>query len=90
MGRRHRILARLRRDERPSAQPVERAHRHRVAPRDSGDVMFVPALAGSGAPHWDSEARGIIRGMELATTPAHLTRATLKAVATQIADVMDA
>ena len=29
---------------------------------DSGGVIFVPAFAGLGAPHWDSRARGTISG----------------------------
>ncbi|SEN84298.1 glycerol kinase [Sphingomonas gellani] len=54
---------------------------------DSGGVAFVPALAGLGAPHWDSEARGMIAGMTLGTGPAHIARATLEAIAMQIVDV---
>ena len=57
---------------------------------DSGGVVFVPALAGLGAPHWETAARGTISGMTLATTPAHVARATLEAIALQIADVLDA
>ena len=30
---------------------------------DSGGVVFVPALTGLGAPHWDQEARGTISGI---------------------------
>jgi glycerol kinase len=54
---------------------------------DSGGVTLVPALAGLGAPHWREEARGLISGMDLGTTPAHLARAALEAVALQIHDV---
>jgi len=57
---------------------------------DSGGVVFVPALAGLGAPHWCAEARGVISGLSLATTPAHIARATLEAIALQIADVVAA
>ncbi len=57
---------------------------------DSGGVCFVPALAGLGAPHWDNAARGTLTGMTHATTPAHLARATLDAIAHQIADVWEA
>jgi glycerol kinase len=57
---------------------------------DSGGIVFVPALAGLGAPHWCTEARGAITGMSLATRPAHLARATLEAIAQQIGDVQDA
>jgi glycerol kinase len=54
---------------------------------DAGGVSFVPALAGLGAPHWDDAARGTVTGMTHATTPAHLARATLEAIAHQVADV---
>jgi glycerol kinase len=57
---------------------------------DSGKVVFVPALAGLGAPHWTDSATGTISGMTHATTPAHIGRATMEAVALQIADVFEA
>lgn len=57
---------------------------------DSAGVVFVPALAGLGAPHWQSDARGTISGMTLATRPAHLARATMEAIAQQICDVIEA
>lgn len=57
---------------------------------DAGGVVFVPALGGLGAPHWCVEARGTISGMSLATTPAHVARATLEAIALQIGDVLAA
>lgn len=53
----------------------------------SGGVVFVPALAGLGAPHWNSAARALFAGMSLATTPAHMARATLEAIALQVYDV---
>jgi glycerol kinase len=53
----------------------------------AGDVVFVPALAGLGAPHWDPEARGLVYGLTRDTTAAHLARATLEGVAFQIADL---
>lgn len=56
----------------------------------SEGVVFVPALAGLGAPHWQTGARGTIAGMTLATRPAHVARATLEAIALQIGDVLDA
>ncbi len=56
----------------------------------SGDVVFVPALTGLGAPHWDPHARGLITGLTRDTTAAHLARATLEGVAFQIADLAGA
>ena len=56
---------------------------------DSGGVVFVPALAGLGAPWWDPHARGTIIGITRGTTRAHLARATVEAIAFQIRDVLD-
>jgi len=57
---------------------------------DSNGVTFVPALVGLGAPYWDPEARGSISGLALGTTPAHLARAAVEAIAFQVADVFSA
>jgi glycerol kinase len=54
---------------------------------DSNGVVFVPALAGLGAPHWCDTARGLISGMSLGTTSAHLACAAFDAIAMQIRDV---
>ncbi len=56
----------------------------------SDGVCFVPALAGLGAPHWDSEARGTIAGITRGTTKAHLARATLEGIAHQVDDLIRA
>ncbi len=56
---------------------------------DSGGVVFVPALTGLGAPHWDPDARGTILGITRGTTAAHLARATLEAIAFQVRDVVE-
>ncbi|MDR2431533.1 MAG: glycerol kinase GlpK [Candidatus Margulisbacteria bacterium] len=53
-------------------------------------VYFVPALTGLGAPHWQSEARGVICGLTRGTTRAHLMRAALEAMAYQTRDVLSA
>jgi len=53
-------------------------------------VYFVPALTGLGSPHWRPDARGLFSGLSQRTTRAHLLRATLEAIAFQIADVVDA
>jgi glycerol kinase len=58
--------------------------------KDSGDVVFVPALAGLGAPHWRPEARGLFAGIDRSTTVAHLARAVLEGIALQIHDLADA
>lgn len=57
---------------------------------DSGGVVFVPALAGLGAPYWDQDARGLIVGITRGTTAAQIVRATLEAITYQTRDVLDA
>jgi glycerol kinase len=54
----------------------------------SDGVVFVPALAGLGAPHWDPDARGTITGLTRGTTAAHLARATIEGVAFEVADLL--
>ena len=53
-------------------------------------VVFVPALTGLGAPHWDSEARGLLIGLTRGTKREHLVRAALEAIAYQTHDVVRA
>ena len=56
---------------------------------DSDGVVFVPALTGLGAPHWDPHARGMIIGITRGTTRAHIVRATLEAIAFEVRDVLE-
>jgi len=56
---------------------------------DSQGVVFVPALTGLGAPHWDPQARGSIQGITRGTTRAHLVRATLEAITFEVRDVFN-
>ena len=56
----------------------------------SEGVVFVPALAGLGAPHWRPEARGVLRGLTRGTTKAHIARATLEGIALQQYDIVKA
>ncbi|HLT32097.1 MAG TPA: glycerol kinase GlpK [Myxococcaceae bacterium] len=58
--------------------------------RDTGDVVFVPALSGLGAPHWNPDARGLFAGMDRSTTAGHLARAVLEGIALQLHDLADA
>lgn len=55
---------------------------------NSNGVMFVPALTGLGAPYWDPHARGTLLGLSRGTTRAHIVRATLEAIALEVADVI--
>jgi glycerol kinase len=54
---------------------------------DSGDVVFVPAFSGLFAPHWRSDARGIIAGLTRYATRGHIARAALEATAYQVSDL---
>ena len=53
-------------------------------------VYMVPAFVGLGAPHWEPKARGLICGLTLDATQAHLARAALEATAYQTLDLTDA
>ena len=54
---------------------------------DSHGVYMVPAFVGLGAPHWEPNARGLICGLTLDATGAHLARAALESVAFQTRDL---
>lgn len=57
---------------------------------DNGGVYFVPAFSGLYAPHWHSEARGLICGLTGYAHKGHLARAALEATAYQTREVWDA
>lgn len=61
----------------------------RSVPSSDG-VVFVPALTGLGAPHWDAHARGILCGITRGTTKAHIARAALEGIAFQVSDLLTA
>ncbi|GLY95279.1 glycerol kinase GlpK [Actinoplanes sp. NBRC 103695] len=57
---------------------------------DNGGCYIVPAFSGLFAPHWRSEARGVVVGLTSYITKGHLARAVLEATAWQIREVVDA
>ncbi|HZE06815.1 MAG TPA: glycerol kinase GlpK [Solirubrobacteraceae bacterium] len=57
---------------------------------DNGGCYFVPAFSGLFAPHWRSDARGVITGLTSYITKGHLARAVLEATAWQTREVVDA
>jgi glycerol kinase len=57
---------------------------------DNGGCYFVPAFAGLFAPHWRSDARGVIAGLTGYVNKGHIARAVLEAVAWQTREVVDA
>ena len=50
----------------------------------SGGLAFVPAFNGLFAPHWRTDARGMMIGITQYTKRAHILRATLEALAFQV------
>ncbi len=58
--------------------------------RDTGGVVFVPSLSGTGTPDWDHGARGLLIGLTRGTTRAHVARAVLEGVAARGVDLVDA
>lgn len=70
-------------------QPAQEIEALAASTADAGGVYLVPAFVGLGAPHWQSNARGLITGLTRGSTPAHLARATLEAIAYQVRDVFD-
>jgi glycerol kinase len=61
-----------------------------MAATDSGGVVFVPAMLGLGAPHWNARARGLVAGLEAGSRAGNLVRAAVEAIAFQVRDVFDA
>ncbi|MBT2510733.1 glycerol kinase GlpK [Streptomyces sp. ISL-98] len=57
---------------------------------DNGGCYIVPAFSGLYAPHWRSDARGVIVGLTSYITKGHLARAVLEATAWQTREVLDA
>ena len=57
---------------------------------DNGGIYFVPAFSGLFAPHWRSDARGVIVGLTRYINKGHIARASLEATAYQTREVLDA
>lgn len=65
-----------------SSSEVEALARE-AKPEEMGDLVFVPALTGLGAPYWEPHATGMIYGLTRGTRRSHLARATLEGIALQ-------
>jgi glycerol kinase len=52
-------------------------------------LVFVPALAGLAAPHWDRAAGGAFLGLRQATTAADLRRAVLEGIALRAVELVE-
>ncbi|MBI3749603.1 MAG: glycerol kinase GlpK [Chloroflexi bacterium] len=57
---------------------------------DAGDVVFVPAFSGLFAPHWRSDARGVIAGLTAYASRGNIARAALESTAYQVYDLGEA
>lgn len=68
------------------------AQSHDVAARcaTSDGVVFVPALMGLGAPHWDYGARGTLLGLTSGSGRPQIVRAVLEGIALRGADLAEA
>ncbi|MET7933087.1 glycerol kinase GlpK [Streptomyces sp. NPDC005322] len=58
--------------------------------KDNGGCYIVPAFSGLFAPHWRSDARGVVVGLTSYITKGHLARAVLEATGWQTREVVDA
>ena len=55
---------------------------------NNGGLTFIPALAGLGAPYWDSNATGAIMGITRGTEKGHIVRAALEAIAMRSREII--
>lgn len=69
-----------------SAEVEDLAH----SVEDNGGIYFVPAFSGLFAPHWRTDARGVIVGLTRYINKGHIARAALEATAYQTREVLDA
>ncbi len=51
-------------------------------------VFIIPAFVGLGAPHWNSECKGIISGLTRGTNRKHIIRAALESICYQVNDLL--
>ena len=57
---------------------------------DSKGVNFIPAFTGLGAPHWNSEIRGSIHGIQRDSSKEDLITAVFKAICFQTLEIVEA
>lgn len=63
---------------------------YQAAKKNKPPLYVVPAFNGLGAPYWDSNARGIIIGLDKSTKKADLIKATIESIAYQTDDLLKA
>jgi len=52
-------------------------------------LTLIPHFSGSGTPHWDTSASGILCGLSLSTTRGDMARAILEGIAMELAEGFD-
>jgi glycerol kinase len=62
-----------------------------LATRDERDpnVIFVPALAGLGAPYWNPHAKAALFGLSRGTSKSQITRAVIESIALQNSQLLE-
>ena len=70
-----------------SAHETENISKSKI---DNDGIYIVPAFTGLGAPHWNSESRGIITGLNRNTDWKNLVRSMIESVAYQSYDLFQA
>jgi glycerol kinase len=68
---------------------AEAAEAMASAIEDASGIVFVPAFAGLGSPHWGPNVRGAVYGLSGASEASHLVRAAVDSMAFQAQDVLD-
>jgi len=56
----------------------------------AGGLIFMPSLAGAGAPHWYPQARGVLLGLTLATNKNDINRAILEGICLELRAMIEA
>ncbi len=56
---------------------------------NTNGVYIVPAFVGLGAPHWNSDCKGIITGLTRGSNKKHIIRAALESIAFQVEDLLN-
>ncbi|MGE4231976.1 MAG: glycerol kinase GlpK [Bacteriovoracia bacterium] len=78
------------RDELKFIKKSEDIERLACSVDSSGEVMFVPAFTGIGAPYWKPDARAAFFGITRGSTRAHMARAVLEGIALMNVDILTA
>ena len=76
------------RDELGLLEDASQSEELAIQAEDNGGVYLVPAFTGLGAPHWDSQARGLIIGLTRGSGRKQLVRAGLESIAYQVEEVL--